>query len=61
MVTRVAGPERATERAGLIATQILGLAYARYVLGLSDEDVPQKTIVTMVGDTVQQYLFGRLP
>ena len=61
MVTRVAGPERARERACLVATQILGLAYARYVLKLSNKDVPQNTIVAMVGDTVQRYLFSQLP
>lgn len=61
MVTRVAGPERARERACLIATQILGLAYARYVLGLSDEDVTPETALAMIGGTVQRYLFAELP
>lgn len=61
MVERVAGPSRARERACLIATQILGLAYARYVLGMSDADVRPETIVTMVGNTVQDYLFAELP
>jgi AcrR family transcriptional regulator len=61
MVRRAAGDERAGERAGLIATQILGLAYARYVLGLSDSHVPQQTILVMVGETIQRYLFANLP
>ena len=61
MVTRVTGPERARERACLIATQMLGLAYARYVIGLSDEDVSQNAIVFMVGGTVRRYLFDELP
>ncbi len=61
MVERVAGPARARERACLIATQILGLAYARYVLGISDEDVPQRTVLAMVGGTIQRYLIDELP
>jgi AcrR family transcriptional regulator len=61
MVEAVAGPERARERAALIATQILGLAYARYVLGLSGEDVSRETIQVMVGETLGRYLFGALP
>lgn len=61
MVVRVAGPDRAGERASLIATQILGLAYARYVIGLSDSDVAPQTVVAMIGSTVQRYLFDELP
>jgi AcrR family transcriptional regulator len=61
MVVRAAGPARARERACLIATQILGLAYARYVLGISDEDVPQATVLHMVGGTIQRYLVEELP
>jgi AcrR family transcriptional regulator len=61
MVSRVAGAARARERACLIATQILGLAYARYVLGLTNGDVSRQTTVTMIGGTVQRYLFEDLP
>lgn len=61
MVEEVAGPSRARERAYLIATQILGLAYARVVLGMSDEDIGADTIVKMVGKTIQCYLFADLP
>lgn len=61
MVARVAGPQRAGERAALIATQILGLAYVRYVLGLGEEGIPRATIQEMVGATVQRYLFDPLP
>ncbi|BDU18130.1 TetR family transcriptional regulator [Lysobacter auxotrophicus] len=61
MVERVAGQHRAHERACLIATQILGLAYARYVIGLSNEDLPRDTIAGMVGDTIQRYLCVELP
>lgn len=61
MVVRVAGPARARDRACLIATQILGLAYGRCVLGLSDDDVPQATVLHMVGGTIQRYLTEELP
>ncbi|WP_338528868.1 TetR family transcriptional regulator [Nitratireductor thuwali] len=61
MVARVAGPERARERACLIATQILGLAYARYVLGLSSDDLPHATALVMIGGTLQRYLVEELP
>ncbi|MEQ1954963.1 TetR family transcriptional regulator [Mesorhizobium yinganensis] len=61
MVTHVAGSDRARERACLIATQILGLAYARNVLGLSNEDVAPETAVAMIGGTIQRYLLADLP
>ncbi|WP_285295624.1 TetR family transcriptional regulator [Aureimonas altamirensis] len=61
MVADVAGPDRARERACLIATQILGLAYARNVLGLSNEDVAPETALGMIGDTIQRYLLADLP
>ncbi|HZQ34071.1 MAG TPA: TetR family transcriptional regulator [Mycobacterium sp.] len=52
-------PRDAAARAGLIATQILGLALCRYVLklppvaGMSREDV-----VAWIGPTLQRYLAG---
>jgi hypothetical protein len=61
MVRRVAGPSRAHERACLIATQILGLAYARNVVRLTDNDLPQATVIAMVGETIQRYLFEAFP
>jgi AcrR family transcriptional regulator len=60
MVTRLAGPDQAPQRAALIATQMLGLAYCRYVLGLSDTELPQETAVATVGATLQRYLLGEL-
>ncbi|WMT89166.1 TetR family transcriptional regulator [Pelagibacterium sp. H642] len=60
-VESIAGAERARERAALIATQILGLAYARYVLGLTGEDISRETIRAMVGGTLERYLFDPLP
>lgn len=61
MVARVAGPDKATERAALIATQVLGLAYLRYVLGLGEDRIARATLQTMVGATLQRYLFDPLP
>lgn len=61
LVESLAGPEHARERAGLIATQMLGLAYSRYVLELSDSVLPQSLAIRAVGATVQRYLFGDLP
>lgn len=61
MVAQIASPERAEERAALIATQILGLAYARHVLSLSDEIISPKVTEVMLGATIQKYLFDDLP
>lgn len=61
MITRLAGPDRAAERACLVATQILGLAYARTVLGLADEDLAPGVVIDAVGDTLQRYIAGDLP
>ena len=60
-VIAVAGPDRAAERAALIATQILGLAYARYVMELPEELLPRGTMRVMIGATIQRYLFDDLP
>jgi AcrR family transcriptional regulator len=51
-----AGPAR---RAGLAATQILGLALARYVLRLPPiAEMPHEVVVAWVGPTIQRYLVG---
>lgn len=58
-IARAGPPETAATRAGLVATQLLGLALARYVLrlppvvALSADD-----IVRHVGETVQRYAMG---
>jgi len=58
-VVAVVNPHDAARRAGLIATQVLGLALCRYVLrlppivGMSRQDV-----VGWLGPTVQRYLDG---
>lgn len=61
MVSGVAGAERAGERAALIASQILGLAYLRFVLGVTDAGLPRETAVGMIGETIQRYLCADLP
>lgn len=61
LVERLAGSERARARAGLIATQMLGLAYSRYVLELSEDVLPKSLAIPAVGATLQRYLFGELP
>lgn len=57
-----AGPaETAAIRAGLVASQILGLAMARYVLRLPPVvGMSSEFIVRTVGDTVQRYATGAI-
>ena len=50
-----------TRRAGLIATQVLGLALCRYVLGLPPvAEMPAEELAAAIGPTLQRYLFGDL-
>lgn len=61
LIARLTGEPRAASaaRAGLIATQILGLALCRYVLRLPPVvGLKRSDIVGRVGETVQSYLFG---
>ena len=61
LVARLTGEPRAAAaaRAGLIATQVLGLALCRYVLRLPPVvGLRRPEIVRRVGETVQSYLFG---
>lgn len=45
------------ERAGLVASQLLGLAFSRYVIALQPVvDLSRETIIKHVGRTVQTYL-----
>lgn len=53
--------DRPRERAALIATQILGLAYVRYVLGVADPVLPADLVIPAVGWTIERYLFDELP
>jgi AcrR family transcriptional regulator len=58
-IARVGPAETAAMRAGLVASQILGLAMARYVLMLPPVVMmSQDMIVRMVGETVQRYATG---
>ena len=57
MVMRIGDPADAPRRAGLVVTQILGLALCRYVLRLEPVvALSREQIVTTVGATVQRYL-----
>lgn len=59
VVARVAGPATASRRAGLVASQILGLALTRYVLRLPPVvDATPDELVAWVAPTVQRYLTG---
>jgi AcrR family transcriptional regulator len=61
IVARLSGEPRpaVAVRAGLIASQILGLALCRYVLKLPPVvALKRSAIVARVGPTVQSYLFG---
>ncbi|WP_188195341.1 TetR/AcrR family transcriptional regulator [Nonomuraea sp. SYSU D8015] len=58
-VARVAGADDAAHRAGLVSTQLLGLALTRYVLELppmADADV--ETLVRDLAPVVQRHLTG---
>jgi AcrR family transcriptional regulator len=58
MVARLRGEEvGARDIAALIATQTVGLAYARYVLKLPPlVAMPRETIIRVIGGTIQRYL-----
>lgn len=61
-LSRMSGPEEALRRAGLIASQVLGVALGRYLLklpGLADR--PPAELIADLAPTVQRYLTGRLP
>jgi AcrR family transcriptional regulator len=54
-------PEEGALRTSLVASQLFGVALARYILQLPPlADVPVETIVTAVAPTVQRYLTGDL-
>jgi AcrR family transcriptional regulator len=63
LVPAVAGivpKSQAAERASLVATQMLGLAFCRYVLRLPGVvDLPHDALATRVGPTIQRYLVDR--
>jgi AcrR family transcriptional regulator len=58
-LARLAGSPDGAARAGLVSSQLLGLALSRYVLLLPPVvALPAERIVRDVGDTVQRYLDG---
>ncbi|HTU12943.1 MAG TPA: TetR family transcriptional regulator [Allosphingosinicella sp.] len=58
-IARAGPPETAAQRAGLVASQLLGLALTRYVLKLPPvAALDAETIVREVGATVQRYATG---
>jgi AcrR family transcriptional regulator len=59
-VAAVAPRPQAAERAGLVATQMLGLAFCRYVLRLPGvADLSHDAVAARIGPTIQRYLTGR--
>ncbi len=58
----VSDPGEAAERAGLIATQMLGLALCRAILRLPPVSaMAPATVAARIGPTIQRYLTGPLP
>jgi AcrR family transcriptional regulator len=56
---RAGGPEGAATRAGLVSSQLLGLALCRYILKLPPVvQMSHDDIVTHVGRTIQRYVTG---
>lgn len=59
MVARTGKRSTAPLRAGLIATQMLGLALCRYVLRIPGvADAPPEQLVAAIAPTIQRYLSG---
>jgi AcrR family transcriptional regulator len=61
MLARVVPPDELFARAGLVATQIMGLAVTRYILKVPPVvamDRPQ--LVRLLGPTMQRYVVGKL-
>jgi AcrR family transcriptional regulator len=59
--TVVTDAAEATQRAGLIATQMLGLALCRHILRLPPvAALSRDAVVAHIGPTIQRYLTGRL-
>jgi AcrR family transcriptional regulator len=59
VLARIEGPLNPGDRAALVATQLLGLAFSRYVIKLQPVvALPQDLIVRELGRTLQAYLKG---
>jgi AcrR family transcriptional regulator len=65
LIRRVAGvieADRPELRANLVASQIVGLIVARYVVQVQPlAGLPAEQVVPLVGPTLQRYLDGKLP
>ncbi len=60
-VAKIGGKKGAAERAGLIASQILGLAFCRYVVKFPPVvELSQEQIISEIGFTIQRYATGRI-
>ena len=58
-LARLGGTAGAAERAGLVSSQLLGLALCRYVLKLPPVvAMPRESIIKEVGKTIQRYAMG---
>ncbi len=58
-LTRAGGQSGAAERAGLVSSQLLGLALCRYVLKLPPVvGLSRDTIIREIGQTIQRYATG---
>ena len=58
-MAKIGGQKGASERAGLIASQLLGLAFCRYIVKFPPVVGPsQEQIVQDIGRTVQRYATG---
>jgi hypothetical protein len=59
--TVVGDSAEATRRAGLIATQMLGLSLCRHILRLPPvASLSRDAVVASIGPTIHRYLTGRL-
>ena len=59
---RSLGVDRAEERMSLVASQVLGLIVARYLLGIEPlASMPSEHVVATVAPNLQRYLDGPLP
>jgi hypothetical protein len=58
-IARGLGMSDAPLRASLVAAQVMGLAVARYIVGLEPiASAPREVVIAAVGPTVQRYLTG---
>lgn len=59
MLTSIGDPEDARDRAGLVASQLIGLAFGRYVVKLAPVvGLSRERIIRDIGATIQAYLTG---